>query len=170
MEYIEVARIIKPHGLGGEVGVLMHWAGSEVLQEVSAVQLQLGDGTVVQREISRVRASGRGFLVKFAGVNDRDSAELLRDARISVERSQLAQPAPGETFLADLIGMPVHGPDATLLGRVIDVASYPSVDALVIERADGSQVEQPWVDAWVEPIDPDAHYVQLRSLDGLVEA
>jgi 16S rRNA processing protein RimM len=170
LDAIEVARIIKPHGLGGEVGVLMHWVGSDALRQGVVVRLQFSNGTSAEKEISRVRESGKGFLVKFVGVDDRNAAELLRDARVSLDRSQLAQPEAGENFLVDLVGLSVYGPDSVLLGRIVEVASYPSVDALVIERSDGGRVEQPWVDEWVQPISEGDSAVRLKSLDGLVEA
>lgn len=170
MNLLEVARIVKPHGLGGEVGVLMHWAESDVLLRVTRVQLTLADGTSVEHEIDRARQSGRGFLVKFRGVNDRNAAEALRGARVLLDRSCLPVPDPGEAYLTDLIGRDVVGPDAVLLGRVIDIASYPSVDSLVIQRLDGSNVEQPLVDDWVQPLDTSPTCVVLRSLDGLVDS
>lgn len=168
MDFIEVARIIKPHGLTGDVGVLMHWVRSEALLLAKRAQLLHSDGTVVERDIVRVRPLGRGYLVKFAGVDDCTAAETLRGAKVSVDRALLPPPEPGEAMLADLVGKPVLGPDSTVLGTVVEVASYPSVDALVIRLADGSRVEQPLVDDWVEPLEQGAVQVRLRSLDGLV--
>jgi 16S rRNA processing protein RimM len=168
LDLLEVARIIKPHGLGGEVGVLMHWDDSDALTRAKHVWLTLIDGTSIEREIVRVRQSGRGFLVQFAGVGDRDAAEELRGARLSVERSVLPEASPGEVYLADLVGRDVVGPDAALIGKVVEIVSYPSVDALVIERADGSRVEQPLVDDWVQALHVCSDRVILLSLDGLV--
>jgi 16S rRNA processing protein RimM len=168
LEFLEVARVIKPHGLGGEVGVLMHWADSGALSLVKLVRLQLADGTTVEREIARVRAAGRGFLVKFIGVDDCNAAEALRGATLWVGRDVLPAVGPGEVYLSDLIGKQVLGPDGVLVGTVVEIASYPSVDALVIERENGSRVEQPLVEDWVEPLDGVAANVVLRSLDGLL--
>jgi 16S rRNA processing protein RimM len=167
LDVLEVARVIKPHGLGGEVGVLMHWVESDAMLRAKFARLELADGSVVDRPIERVRQSGRGYLVKFAGVDGRDAAEALRGARVFVERSVLPEIGPGEAFLSDLIGREVLGPDATLIGKVVDIASYPSVDCIVIERADGVRVEQPLVDDWIEPLDSTPNRVVLRSLEGI---
>lgn len=150
------------------MGVLMHWAESDALAMAKLVRLQLVDGTTVEREIARVRPSGRGYLVKFVGVDDCNAAEALRGAKLLVERCVLPPAAPGEAYLSDLVGRQVVGPDKVAVGVVVEILSYPSVDSLVIERADGSRVEQPLVEDWVEPLDPVAASVVLRSLDGLV--
>jgi 16S rRNA processing protein RimM len=168
LELIEVARIIKPHGLVGEVGVLLHWDESDVLERVKCVSVALADGTNREFEIARARRSGRGLLVQFVGVTERNAAESLRNARISVDRSVLPDAEPGEAYLTDLIGREVLAPDHTTFGKVVEIASYPSVESLVIERADGSRVEQPLVGDWVEPLDASPNQVILRSLDGLV--
>lgn len=168
MEYLEVARVVKPHGLDGEVGVLMHWDESDVLMHVDSVHLKLTSGQIGDFEIERIRHSGRGYLLKLSGVSDRDGAERLRDAVISINRELLPEAGPGEAYLSDLIGKSVYGPDGSLVGRVIEISSYPSVDSLVIERPDGSRVEQPLVDDWVQPLDAATDRVILRTLDGLL--
>jgi len=167
LDVLEVARVIKPHGLGGEVGVLMHWEGSDALSRANSVRLELADGSRIDREVERVRQSGRGYLVKFVGVNGRDAAEALRGALVFVDRSILPEVGPGEAFLSDLIGREVVGPDATLIGKVVNIVSYPSVDCIVIELVDGARVEQPLVDDWVEPLDSTPGRVILRGLDGI---
>lgn len=159
---------MKPHGLAGEVGVLMHWDESDVLLHVKPVRLKLASGELQNREIERVRRSGNGFLVKFSGVGDRDAAELLRDARVLVSREMLPDVGPGEAYLSDLVGRSVHGPDGEMIGRVIAISSYPSVESLVIECPDGTRVEQPLVDDWVQPLDTAPDRVILRTLDGLL--
>lgn len=170
MEYLEVARVIKPHGLLGEVGVLMHWDESDVLLHAKSLRLKLASGESDDFEIERIRRSGRGFLLKLSGISSRDGAERLRDARVLIERELLPEASPGEAYLSDLIGRSVYGPDGVLVGRVIEISSYPSVDSLVIERPDGSKVEQPLVDDWVQPLDAATDRVILRTLDGLLGA
>jgi 16S rRNA processing protein RimM len=169
LDFIEVARIVKPHGLAGELGVLMHWADSDALELVERVRLVFPNGSHRDLELVRVKPQGSGYLVKFAGIDDRSAAESLRDARILVDRASVPAPDEGEAFLGDLVGMLVVGPDGTEIGRVIDVLSYPSVDSLVIERSDGSRVEQPLVEDWVKPFEPKDTNIALLSLEGLVD-
>jgi 16S rRNA processing protein RimM len=168
LEFIEVARVVKPHGLVGELGVLMHWEGSDALELVERVRVVLPDGSTRELTLAKVQPSGKGYRVKFVGVDDRTAAESLRGAKILVERALLPPLEAGETFLSDLVGQVVLGPDGGAIGRVVDIASYPSVDSLVIEKSDGSRVEQPLVEDWVKPFEPGKSVIELTSLDGLL--
>lgn len=147
----------------------MHWADSDALELVERVRVVLPNGSTRELDIARVKPSGHGYLVKFVGVDDRSAAEALRDARLLVNRSLVPAPEEGEAFYGDLIGQVVVGPNDEEIGRVVDVVSYPSVDSLVIERADGSRVEQPLVEDWVKPFEPKGGRIVLNSLEGLVD-
>ena len=75
MREIEVARIIKPHGLKGEVGVLMHNEQSDLLEHVSMVFATASNGTQRTLLLERAVPMGRGYRVKFSGCDDRISGE-----------------------------------------------------------------------------------------------
>src|SRR3954447_16942156 len=75
MTRLEVGRVVKPHGLRGEVIVELTTDRTERMDAGSVL-------TCSDRELLVERASphlGR-WIVAFAGVADRDSAELLRGA------------------------------------------------------------------------------------------
>lgn len=150
----------------------MHWEESDALELVERVRLVLADGSLRDVQLARVKVSGKGYLVKLVGVDNRDAADALRGAKILVDKSVLPPPDAGEIFLSELVGRLVVGPSSEPIGRVVEVVSYPSVDSLVIERTDGSRVEQPLVEDFVKPFEtqsaPDAAIV-LHSLEGLVE-
>jgi 16S rRNA processing protein RimM len=107
-------------------------------------------------------------LVRVEGVADRDAAEALAGATVSVLRSDLPPLAEGEYYLCDLVGLDVSGP-AGAVGRVIEIQMYPSVDAIVIEGPSGERFEQPLLDQWLERVDVAGGGIQLSSLDGLLE-
>ncbi len=167
MSQVEVGRVIKPHGIRGEVGVLLHQADSDLLERINAVTLQTAQGESVAAELERIARMGRGYRVKFSGFNDRTAAERLRGATLSVPRDVLPALPGDECYLVDLVGAKVMGPDGQDFGVVIDVQSYPSVDSAIIEMLDGTQVEQPLVDEWVN-INDAPRRLALKSLEGLL--
>ncbi|HYJ10420.1 MAG TPA: hypothetical protein VEX18_15455, partial [Polyangiaceae bacterium] len=73
-----------------------------------------------------------------------------------------------EYYLVDLIGAKVVGPEGEL-GTVIEIATHPSVDALVIRTLDGRTLEQPLIDDWVKRVSVAEKLVELSTLDGLLE-
>jgi 16S rRNA processing protein RimM len=163
---IEIGRVIKPHGLGGELKVRLHWTESDALDHVEALFVRIGD---VERElgIESVRPSPPGVLLKLEGIDDRDAAETLRDALILVPRDALPPLEPGEYYLSDLVGLEVVGPDG-VVGVVVEVRTHPSVDAAVVRLPDGKLVEQPLVEPWLEAVDLKGNQLVLSSLEGLV--
>jgi 16S rRNA processing protein RimM len=148
LKEIEVARVVKPHGIRGEVGVIMLNEQSDLLEHVSSVVAVGSDGARRTLQIEHIAPMGRGYRVKFVGYDDRTCAEALRSCRLTVAREEFPNLAEEEAYLVDLIGAQVFGPDGQLIGEVIELQTYPSVDALVIRTATGTLIEQPWVADW----------------------
>lgn len=166
MKTLELGRVLKPHGLGGELKVRLHWEGSTTLSDVESVIV--GEGALAKPYVvEHVRPGPKGVLLKLEGVDDRDAAERLNGAPLAVLRSALPALEPGEYYLSDLVGAEVFGPDG-LVGRVIELRSHPSVDAIVVRLADGRVVEQALTPPWLETVDAEAGRIVLSSTDGWV--
>jgi ribosomal 30S subunit maturation factor RimM len=69
--------------------------------------------------------------------------------------------------LVDLIGAKVVGPEGEI-GKVVEIATHPSVDALLIETADGRTLEQPLVPDWIARVSVAEKLVELSTLEGLI--
>lgn len=163
---LEIGRIGSPHGLGGEVRVVLHFSGSEALDGARSVFVVTKDGA---REvaIASVRPHGRAVLLSLEGVSDRNAAEALRGARLEMDRSALPALADGEYYLVDLIGATVTGPDGPV-GEVTGIATHPSMASVEVRLRDGRQAEQPLSAPWVTRVDAEAGTIELANLDGLV--
>ncbi len=159
--------MVKPHGVRGELKVRPHYAPSESLLSVKTVWLALGADEPRPFQVVAARRANRFVLLVLDGVRDMDSAERLRGARVLLDRDSLPAPGQDEFYLADLVGARVEAPSGEI-GRVIEVRVHPSVDSLVIERPDGTIVEQPLAEVWLESIDVDGACVRLSTTDGLI--
>jgi len=165
-ELLEVGRVVKAHGLKGELGVKLHWPQSTALDGMLRIVLQKEQGPV-SFEVTAIRPANDVFLVSLQSIADRTAAEHWRGARVLVERSKLPPLAKGEYYLADLVGTRVLTPDGPL-GVVVELALYPSVECIVIETPEGERFEQPLVSEWIESVDTSAKEVRLRGRDGLL--
>jgi 16S rRNA processing protein RimM len=163
---LEIGRIGAPHGLGGELRVTLHFAGSDVFEHLRSF-VAVSDKGERELVVKAARPHGPAVLVKVEGVGDRDAAAALRGARVEVERSVLPPLAAGEYYLVDLIGATVVGPDGPL-GEVTGVAAHPSVSSVELKLRDGRAAEQLLSAPWVTRVDVDAGIIELSSLDGLV--
>lgn len=120
-----VGRIVKPHGLRGDVVVSLTTNRDERVAVGSV--LTTADG----RELEVVRSSahlGR-YIVSFAGVTGIDAAEALRDTPLSAPPIE----DPDALWVHDLIGSAVEDTGGTVLGTVTAVHANPASDLLVLD-------------------------------------
>jgi 16S rRNA processing protein RimM len=152
--------------LRGDVHATLHFEGSEALAPGVRVHVVSAKGA---RELvlRSAHEHGRGMLLGFEGVDDRDAALTLRGSRLELERSALPPLASGEYYLIDLIGATAFGPDGPV-GEVVGIAAHPSVTSLELRLTDGRLAEQPLTAPWVKHVDVDAGRIELENLDGLV--
>ncbi len=166
---IEIGRVARAHGVRGEVRVALHWEHSDSLSRVDEVVLTAKGKTIGTFEVRAARHADRAVLLSLAGVDDRDRAEQLRGAVVSVAREALPPLEDGEYYLCDLVGASVTSPNGPV-GEVVEVRVHPSVDTLVVRAPDGGLWEQALAEPWIANVDAENKRVDLASTDGLVEA
>jgi 16S rRNA processing protein RimM len=166
LKTIEVGFVERAHGLRGELRIRSHFAGSEALSQVDHVTLTLGKRSQVF-EIEAVRASGAAQLVVLKGIASREDAEGWRGAAVVVDRDELPALEEGEYYLNDLLGAVVSDADGRI-GVVTEIAMHPSVDSVIIQTDEGTSIEQPLVEAWIERVDTAAGVLVLKSRDGFI--
>ena len=76
---------------------------------------------------------GKSLVVKFAGVEDRDSAGQFIGRQVAVYRASLPEPGSGEYYWTDLLGMEVVTLAGKRLGKVVDILETGANDVLVVE-------------------------------------
>ena len=87
------------------------------------------------------------IIAKIDGVNDRNSAELLRGIELFINRDELPELKDGEYYQADLIGMRVVR-DGITIGRVDNIQNYGAGD--IIELDNGEMIAFDSVDVDVK--------------------
>ena len=121
---LEVGRVVKPHGIRGEV----------VVELVSnRPERRLAEGSVLESdrgalEVLAARAHQGRWIVAFAGVVDRNGAETLRGAVLSAE----ALDEEGALWVHELVGAEVVDTGGRRFGAVEAVEENPASDLLVL--------------------------------------
>src|SRR5215208_1729705 len=126
---IEIGGVARAHGIRGEVSVALHDNASQVLDHVEVVWLAGASFTV-----ERARPGPHGWLLKLAGVDDRNRAETLRGAPVEVARDAVPLDED-EILLDDLIGCQVRRTDGSPWGEIVAIDVGPQ-DRLVIHDGD----------------------------------
>ncbi|HEX4416323.1 MAG TPA: ribosome maturation factor RimM [Kofleriaceae bacterium] len=159
---IEIGRITRAHGIRGEVVIVTHDPASTVLGDLEVVWVG-----GVERRMTEIRGTHRGWLVQFEGVPTRNAAELLRGQLIEVDREVL-ELDDDDVLLGDLIGCKVQLADGTPWGEIVSVDSGAMQDLLVIRDGELERL-LPLVDEFVTAIDLAAGLVTVAPPDGLPE-
>lgn len=166
--YVAVAEVARPHGVHGEVRLRLWNPSSDLLLRRPPIRLRLPDGVERDASIKSARAVNKAVLVTLAGLEDRDAAEALRGAEVLVPRDVFPPAEDGEFYACDLEGArAVMASSGEEIGRVSAVQSYPTCDALVIDRGASGTIEVPLVDAYIASVDVGRAVVELVTLEGL---
>lgn len=165
--WVELAQVVRPHGVHGELRVKLYNSASTTLLETRSVRVRPVDGQERDVPIAGARQASHGIvLLTLDGIDDRDAAESMRNAVLSVRRELLPPPEDGEFYVCDILGASVTLHDGTAVGSVVDFRSYPGADVIVVEGA-GKRYEVPLVEDFVKTVDTEAKSVVLLGIDGL---
>ncbi len=148
---IVLAHVAAAHGIKGDVVLRAHTGDPEDLASYGP----LTDASGKRRfEISQLRVTTKGVVVRFKGVADRNAAEALRGLELYVERSALPPAEDGEYYHVDLIGLAAVSPTGDALGHVIAVQNFGAGEMLEIKRPTAGETEYvPFTDTYVPVVD-----------------
>lgn len=163
-----VGRIVRPHGLRGELVV-------EVLSDApnrfsDGAVLDAGDpaGERVSLTIAASRVDRGRLLVRFAEVPDRTAAERLHGSLLSIAGGEAATPAEGEYYAWQLEGLEVVDESGRRLGILSRVMERAGNDLWVVEGESGEALV-PAVDEFIRRVDLEAGRVVVHVIPGLFD-
>jgi 16S rRNA processing protein RimM len=163
-----VGRVARPHGLDGEVGVVL--LGDDPARLAAGRELRLERAGEPPRtvRVASSRRGTRGPLVRLEGVSTRDAAEALRGAELSVAFDP-ANLGAGEFYAHQLEGLRVVAPDGAELGRVTGVAFGPGRPLLEVTVPGRAPQLVPFHPDLVRGVDLEQGLLTLEAPEGLLE-
>ena len=131
--FVTLGRISGVHGIQGWVRVHSDTSPRENIVDYSPWHL-VREGRRELWKVKSGRRQGKAVVAKLEGCNDRDAAEELVGALISIPRSALPDTTvPGEYYWADLVGLRVETVDGVELGRIEQLFETGSNDVIVVQ-------------------------------------
>ena len=128
----EIAKIVKPRGLKGEMKVQFYSSDVARFSHLKEVRIS---GTAHQ--VLKITAEGEYGYIQLADINTVEQAEALRGQMISALREDLPELGRDTHYIADMIGLAVYvGGDC--IGKLTDILQYGSADVYVVKTTDGS--------------------------------
>lgn len=136
---VVIGRVIRPHGLSGEVAVEVLTDFPERYREGLDVALEFPDGTARPARVASVRPHGGRLLVLFEGVDGPEGAEALREADVCVGEHEVAERPEGYVFHWEVEGCEAVDPQGRPLGVVRALVDAGGRALLVIATPGGAR-------------------------------
>jgi 16S rRNA processing protein RimM len=185
-EWLEIGTIVAPQGIHGEVRVYADTdfpERFEVPGERWLLRPEEREPQSIKLLAGRYIEGKNLYVIKLAGVENRNQAEELRGCKLMVKASDRPQLGEDEYHVRDLIGLEVFMHESgELVGSVVSVISAGN-DLLEVQRSPSfannqsskpKQKEQktiliPFVKAIVPVVDLAAHRIEITPPIGLLE-
>lgn len=156
--WISVGRIVRAHGIRGELGVRCDDPQTSALLSVREVRLE---GESALRKVTGARTAHIEVLLRLEGVNDRTAAEQLKGRDVEIPRESLPEPEEGEVYLADLAGLQAFDESGKPLGEVKGLWETGPVPVLVIGEGQ-DELLVPFAEQFVLELDVEGGRVVIR--------
>lgn len=164
MRLYEIGTLGKPHGLKGEIRVILNRDDLEdVLVSAGHVFIQGLPYAVVS-----VRDAGH-VLLRLEGVEDRDAALILRGARVEVPWAEELEIRQNSDPLTAWVGYAIRDEESgDTYGPIEEIIELPTQwTALVIMN--GKEVLFPLHENLIRSVDPEARVIRMDLPDGLLD-
>jgi 16S rRNA processing protein RimM len=162
-----VARIIKPHGIRGEV-ILESLSDVEGRLDRSKKFTLLKDGRALRElHVESGRFFNGRYALKFREISSLNEAELLRGNELAIPEDQLGALPEGKYFIHQLIGMTIQLMDGRDVGRVKNVMKTGGVD--ILEVGEKGEILIPFTSDICVEVNPDLKLITIDPPEGLLQ-
>jgi len=167
MDLIAYGKVIKPHGLSGEVKVLPFSGELSSFKNFNNLYISQEINNPTKFIISRRRNQKDSIIVKLEGIDTIDDAEHLKGLMVFIDKKELPEKADDEYYWFELIGMEVFDNKDKLIGKVKDIMDNAAQPILVINN-DSEEYLVPFVEKFVEDIDLANSKIVINPIEGLI--
>ncbi|GBE01347.1 ribosome maturation factor RimM [bacterium BMS3Bbin06] len=176
---ITIGRIIKPHGLTGELTVRPLTYSVERFNLLKKIYI-LKHNIPVEIHIEYFTPHGKNIIIKFTEFNDRDAVNTLKGLDLLIPAEESPPLEEGEYYFYQIIGLEVFTTDGSLIGRVTDIIETGSNDVYVVKKAgqktggspsdrDISEYLIPAIEEVIREIDLKKNRIIIEPVEGLLE-
>jgi 16S rRNA processing protein RimM len=166
---ITVGRILRPHGLRGDVKVdpSTDWPDRFAELRTLCVVMPVRPGKWIK--IEQVRIQQGDVILKLSGFENRSQADTLRGAELCTRENELPFLPEGHYYIHDLVGMNVKTVPGEKIGSVVDVIQMPAQDIYIVD-VHGREAMIPAVKEFVKRIDLQKKEIIIDPIEGLIDS
>lgn len=170
--YLILGKILRPHGVRGElrVKIMTDYPERLVNGEVDTVFLGSGvdDANAVAYDLTKARFHKSFVLLTLSGINNRDEAELLRNQFVMINIDNAIPLDEDEYYVYEVIGLTVQTADGEELGVLQSVMETGANDVYVVSGRAYGKLLLPAHEETIDHIDFEAGIITMTLPDGLL--
>jgi 16S rRNA processing protein RimM len=163
-EYLAVGRIVRPHGIRGELIVEPYSETIRSIEPDSAVFIQSGQN---EFRVLALRNHRNRLILRIEGCEDRDAAEKFRGNELLIP-TPIAEPLPeGVYYRWQILGLAVDEEAGRHLGTVAEILETGANDVYIIRGDDNRELLLPAIEDVILEVDLEAGKLLVRLPEGL---
>ncbi len=168
-DYIPIGKIIKPHGVRGELKLKPLTNVDEIFENLKNVFIYAEENRKsFKSTIIDIRKVGKGFIIFLDGINNISLAERLRNFYVCIKKSHLPDLDEGEYFFYQVLDSEVYDEDQQFIGKVAEIIETGAKNVLVIQREENHRIIEnliPIVDEFIIRMDLDNGKIFVKVLE-----
>ncbi|MPW26061.1 16S rRNA processing protein RimM [Alkalibaculum sp. M08DMB] len=165
-ETLVIGKIGAPHGIKGEIKVFPLTDDPSRFDALKTFYIKNKE-IYQEYSITKIKYQKSNLIVKLDGIDDRNSAEELKNKYVEIDRQDGIQLEEDEYYIVDLIGLKVYENDI-LLGELQDVIQSGGTDIYSIKTS-AKDILIPAVSQYIQEIDMGNKKIIVQLPDGLKE-
>ena len=165
-QLLRVGVITTTHGVRGEVKVFPTTDDPQRFKKLKKVIMDTGK-TQMELEVQSVKFFKNMVILKFKEFDNINDIEKYKNADLLVTREHAVKLAPGEYFIADLIGLQGVSDEGEDLGELTDVIQTGANDVYVFTKLGEADLLVPKIPDCVKEIDLEKGTILVHLLPGL---
>lgn len=166
----ELGKILKTHGLRGEVSIFLDVDEPEYYEEIEAIFLNL-EGELTAFEVEQIRLlpnKPKIALLKLAGINQIEETEPIIGETIYLPLNALPELGEKQFYFHEVIGFEVVDKELGKLASIETVYSFTEGSLLVMPYK-GKEVLIPINDETIVKVDRANRVMEVALPDGLLD-
>ena len=164
-KFIPIGKIIKPHGIRGELKLFLYNNESSILSKDINIWIDFNNKLRLYK-LDSIKGLNKK-IIKIRAIDDRDTADLFSAKKIFILRKDFPELDKENFYLNDIIKFKVFS-EKNNVGIVTDVLSLPGGNVLVV-NCDGKEVLIPMVDEYVLLFDFDREIVFMKNIQEFIK-
>ena len=166
LNLIPIGKIIKPHGIKGELKFSLYNKESKTLVKDIVVWFKVDD-KFKNYKLNFIRGSKNSFILKLDKINNIDQTSFLKNKELYISRKDFPELDVASYYVNDLIGLKVLDKNKKNLGVIIDILNFPSHDILLV-KFNNKEIMIPNVRDFIELFDFEKKIIIVKNIKSLI--